>query len=206
MAHVARKKGGKQGRPSFVTQVVKVTNPRAAEPGQPPTIDQPIVEFICAQLRLSLSLQDASALAGLGRETAVDWLNKGLPNLDAVRSQAALQNTTFNEGSLNDYGKFALSVERAHADARKLLTGIVLSDRQSPDSRARHGAWVLERRHTKEYGPPSSRVELSGPEGEPIAVSVDASERAILEAALSIQAKHAAKAKKPTPPPDHDAQ
>jgi len=131
--------------------------------GRPPKLNDETHEIIIMALRAGNYLEVAAAHAGVHRETVFAWLRKG------------------KEQSSGIYHNFHHAVTRARA-AAEIRDVANLAKAGSEDWRA--SAWRLERKHPDRWGK-QDKLELSGPDGEPITTQARIDPRSLSDEQLS---------------------
>ncbi len=141
--------------------------------------------------RQGAPVQTAAAVAGIGRTTFMTWLARGRD--EAARIADGLEPDPAEEPFVTLLEKIAHARELAHAGAvlqlRRLINGGYITkevtrkmrdpetgqiveettvDRAGPDFRAI--SWYLERAHRAEWGKDATVLEITGPQGGPVAV------------------------------------
>lgn len=113
---------------------------RRGQPAYGAKLDYNLQKKFCKHVREGLSFETVSALCHVSRATFYSWMQRGRAELGTR------------------YAEFVRAVERAEADAVRLLHIRVA---------ASNPQWILERRHPFLYGL-KLKTELSGPEGKAI--------------------------------------
>jgi hypothetical protein len=128
-------------------------------PGQPAysaKLDNRLKKKFCKHIREELSFETVCALCRVSRATFYQWMQRG-------RAEPG-----------TPYAEFVAAVERAEADAVRILHIRVA---------AANPQWILERRHPTLYGPPKTRIETE-PSGE-IATQTKATNKTARQTAKS---------------------
>jgi hypothetical protein len=97
--------------------------------GQPPKINDELIEKICECLSLGMTITDSCATVGICNDTYYVWKGLGLKTPDSI------------------HGKFLSKIKEALANGQKELVKKIKQD----DS-WQSAAWILERRYTKTWG------------------------------------------------------
>jgi hypothetical protein len=127
-------------------RITKATRMRGRPDGLTTDVHKRIVEAV----RLGAHFEEAGAAAGISRSTLHRWLARG----DATNAPQRFR--TFLE-----------AVRQAEAEHE--LEALRSIDRAAAAGDRRAQAWKLERRYPARWGR-QTRHELTGPEGEPLAV------------------------------------
>ncbi len=129
---------------------------KKANLGERPTKLSPeLTKRLCALLYAGNYVETAAAACGIAKKTYYDWLRKGARDRDA-RKQTAL-------------AKFSHAIEKAMADSE--VRDLKLIDRTAQEGVWQAAAWKLERRFPNRWGN-RARMEVNGPESEPVEVEV----------------------------------
>ncbi len=105
----------------------------------------------------------ACALAGISETTLYRWLEQ------AQKKNARVELREFRE-----------SFERAEAEAEVMKVSHITQ--AANNGRWQAAAWWLERKHPERWGQQTKiKAEVSGPNGEPIAISVEEARKVVLE-------------------------
>jgi transposase len=120
-----------------------------------------IHETIVNAVRLGMYLDDAAAIAGIGRSTLFLWLQKGQDIRDSDRTDEELTQHERDVVELLD------AVEKARADATLRNIGVI--QQAASDGTWQAAAWYLERTNPKKWGRHET-VEITGADGGPIQV------------------------------------
>lgn len=113
-----------------------------------------IQDRICAAIRQGNYQETAAKFAGIGETTFYRWLDEGS-----------------KEDSDEIFQQFREAVEKAKADAE--VRDISLIDKAATDGSWQAAAWKLERKYPHRWGR-VTRTEITGAEGAPLKVEVDA--------------------------------
>lgn len=108
---------------------------------------------IVQALRAGNYQETAAKFAGISQQTYYTWLRRGAEEPDSI------------------YAEFLEAVERAKAAAE--VRDIALIDKAANDGSWQAAAWKLERKYPQRWGR-ITRTEISGPEGAPVKVALDA--------------------------------
>lgn len=120
---------------------------------RPTKLTPEVQERIVTAIRAGNYQETASLYAGISEATFYGWMDRG-------RNEP---------GSI--YSEFMEAVEKAKAAAE--IRDVVLIDKAAQDGSWQAAAWKLERKFPHKWGR-MVRAEVSGPEGAPIKVEVDA--------------------------------
>ena len=115
--------------------------------GRPSKCTPEVTAIACAQIAQGLPKVHAYALAGIAPQTASDWERRG-------------------ETGEEPYSTFLAARLRASADH----VAMRLARMQEPGADWRREAWLLERLEPKTFAP-TTRTQLSGPDGGPVPVA-----------------------------------
>lgn len=135
--------------------------------GRPTKLTQEVHDKIVTAIRAGNYIETAAAYGGIAKQTLYDWLKRG----------------EADPGSA--YGKFLDAVERAKADAE--VRDLYLIDQAAQDGSWQAAAWKLERKFPQKWGR-VNRTEISGPEGAPLVVEVDAKQALLKKLGLDADA------------------
>ena len=97
--------------------------------------------------------ETAAAYAGISQSTFYGWLERGRNELGSI------------------YSEFLEAVEKAKADSE--VRDVALIEKAATDGSWQAAAWKLERKFPQKWGR-VTRTEITGAEGKPISVEVDA--------------------------------
>ncbi len=129
-----------------------------------PRITPELTAAICANLKRAMPIKYSAEAEGVSETTVHEWIERGKAGQPL-------------------YAAFAEAVTRARATALQELTDKALEGGKGSS----FAAWFIERRYRADYGP-IQKVEVSGPEGSAVELSIDPianpAARALLEAAL----------------------
>lgn len=134
--------------------------------GRPTKLTEARHKRIVADIRAGNFAQIAAVASGITEQTYYNWLNRGATDL---ASDDPADHRTI-------YARFFEAVKRAEAEAE-----VKQLREMQRDEKWQRRAWWLERRFPKRWGQKQS-LELSGPDGGPVAVTDNS--KAELEAFL----------------------
>lgn len=120
---------------------------------RPTKLTTEVQETITAALRIGNYQDTAVSYAGISEATFYAWMQRGRTETGTI------------------FSEFLEAVEKAKADAE--VRDLMLIDRAAQDGTWQAAAWKLERKFPHKWGR-MVRAEVSGPEGAPIKVEVDA--------------------------------
>lgn len=109
----------------------------------------------------------AAAYAGISPATFHAWMARGRAERDSLAEGNRPQPRE------TPYREFLEAVESARAQAE--IRSVALIQKAAQDGTWQAAAWFLERSHPQRWGR-IQRTEISGPDGGPIATTVDVSE------------------------------
>ena len=121
--------------------------------GRPTKLTPEVQERIVQALRAGNYQETAAAYAGIGESTFYEWMERGRDEPGSV------------------YSEFVEAVTKAKADAE--VRDVALIDKAATDGSWQAAAWKLERKFPHRWGR-VNRTEISGPDGAPVKVEVDA--------------------------------
>ena len=124
-----------------------------ANMGRPTKLTPEVQERIVQALRAGNYQETAAAYAGIGESTFYEWMERGRDEPGSV------------------YSEFVEAVTKAKADAE--VRDVALIDKAATDGSWQAAAWKLERKFPHRWGR-VNRTEISGPDGAPVKVEVDA--------------------------------
>lgn len=122
---------------------------------RPTKLTGDVQERICNALRAGNYQETAAQYAGISAKTFYEWMKRG----------------ESDDESEQIYREFREAVESAKASAE--VRDVALIDRAAHDGSWQAAAWKLERKYPHRWGR-VHRTEISGPEGKPLHVEVDA--------------------------------
>lgn len=155
-----------------------------------------VCEDIVSWLALGNFREAACKRAGITDRTLRRWLEKGRQELEAAEADLG-PDDDLDVRALGPYARFLKRVEKTEADVENgLVRSLVFDNEARPEDKR----WFLERRHPKRYGKGAMRVELSGSDGKPLEVSIDA-RQALLSRLSSVAPDGAAEESDPQPEP-----
>ena len=114
-----------------------------------PELQDKIVQAI----RMGNYVETAVAYAGIHKDTFYNWLQRGKDEPGSI------------------YADFSDAVEKAKADSE--VRDVALIEKAATDGSWQAAAWKLERKFPQKWGR-VTRTEITGAEGKPISVEVDA--------------------------------
>lgn len=110
-------------------------------------------DAIVSAIRMGNYVETAVAYAGIHKDTFYTWMQRGKDEPGSI------------------YADFSDAVEKAKADSE--VRDVALIQKAANDGSWQAAAWKLERKFPHKWGR-MVRAEVSGPEGAPIKVEVDA--------------------------------
>jgi len=113
-----------------------------------------VQDKIVSALRAGNYQETAARYAGIGETTFYRWMEMGE-----------------DEEAEEIYREFREAVEKAKADAE--VRDVALIDKAAHDGSWQAAAWKLERKFPNKWGR-VNRTEISGPDGAPVKVDIDA--------------------------------
>ena len=125
-----------------------------AKVGRPPKINPEIIEKIVSYVEASNYIEVACLACGISESTYYSWKEQGERNPDSV------------------YGRFLESVKKAEANAEVEDIAYIREGRDNWQARA----WIRERKAYQRWGR-KDRHEVSGKDGKPIEVEVNAKQK-----------------------------
>ncbi len=128
---------------------------KSLAPRQPLKYTQAIAEIIVNAISRGASQALAAYAAGLGKNTVANWVTWGEEELEIEL-----------EGSV--LAPFVVAYRKAEYEAASTWIERITTA-MAADWRA--AAWLLERRHPKDFG--KGRVEVTGPEGGPVEIRAE---------------------------------
>lgn len=139
------------------------TKVSVAKKGRKSKLDNDRREKLLKAIRVGNDKKVACALAGISETTLYRWLE-----------QSKKKNAT------PELREFRESLERAEAEAEVLKVSRIAQ--AADNGRWQAAAWWLERKYPERWGQQTKiRAEVSGPNGTPIAISVEEARKAVLE-------------------------
>ena len=131
--------------------------------GRKSKLDDARRDKLLKAIRVGNDKKVACALAGISEATLYRWLEL------AQKKNARAELREFRE-----------SLERAEAEAEVLKVGRV--SQAADNGRWQAAAWWLERKHPERWGQQTKiKTEVSGPNGEPISISIEEARKVVLE-------------------------
>jgi len=147
-----------------------VAKPRRGRPPGSGKLDRELTERICTAIAAGNTLKTSAALAGVNPGTVSTWLTMGK-----------------RDDSPEIYREFSEEVQKARAVAEARAVQHIT--RAAGEGQWTAAAWFLERTNPNEWGK-KDRVEVSGPDGAPLAGgSADDSRILALAAAVAQRAR-----------------
>ncbi len=122
---------------------------------RPSKLTTEVQERIVSALRAGNYQDTAASYAGISAKTFYEWMNRGKSDDPAEEI----------------YSEFREAVLKAKADAE--IRDVALIDRAANDGSWQAAAWKLERKYPQRWGR-VQRTEISGPEGQPVKIELDA--------------------------------
>jgi transposase len=121
--------------------------------GRPTKLNQETHDRIVNAIRAGNYQDTAAAYAGIDEATFYRWMERGREETEGI------------------YCEFRKAVENAKAAAE--VRDVALIDRAAQDGSWQAAAWKLERKFPNKWGR-VNRTEISGPDGAPVKVEMDA--------------------------------
>lgn len=139
------------------------TNKSVSKKGRKSKLDDSRREKLLKAIRVGNDKKVACALAGISETTLYRWLEL------AQKKNARAELREFRE-----------LLERAEAEAEVLKVSRIAQ--AADNGRWQAAAWWLERKHPERWGQQTKiKAEVSGPNGEPIAISIEEARKVVLE-------------------------
>lgn len=132
--------------------------------GRPRGITPEQQEQLYADIKLGLTTKEACMRADVNYGTYMHWQHEGRKAADI----AALYKKVPKK--LAHYHEFHKKLRRANADRKQALLGIII---RASMAEPMHARWLLERTDPQHFAP-TSRTEVTGKNGGPVAVSQEA--------------------------------
>jgi len=134
-----------------------------AKKGRKSKLDSERQKKLLSAIRMGNDKKVACAVAGISEATLYRWLEL------AQKKNARAELREFRE-----------SLERAEAEAEAIKVGRI--NQAADNGRWQAAAWWLERKHPERWGQQTKiKAELSGPDGRPIAISIEEARKIVLE-------------------------
>jgi len=131
--------------------------------GRKTKLDEERQEKLLRAIRVGNDKKVACALAGISETTLYRWLEL------SQKKNARAELRQFRE-----------SLERAEAEAEVLKVSRIAQ--AADNGRWQAAAWWLERKYPERWGLQTKiRAEVSGPNGEPIAINIEEARKAVLQ-------------------------
>jgi len=121
--------------------------------GQPTKLTAEVQDKIIEAIKMGNYQETAAAYAGISQSTFYLWMERGRDEPDSI------------------YSEFMEAVEKAKAQSE--VRGVSLIEKAATDGSCQAAAWKLERKFPQKWGR-VTRTEITGAEGKPISVEVDA--------------------------------
>jgi len=138
-------------------------NKSVSKKGRKSKLDDSRREKLLKAIRVGNDKKVACALAGISETTLYRWLEL------AQKKNARAELREFRE-----------LLERAEAEAEVLKVSRIAQ--AADNGRWQAAAWWLERKHPERWGQQTKiKAEVSGPNGEPIAISIEEARKVVLE-------------------------
>ncbi len=138
-------------------------NKSVVKKGRKSKLDAGRRDKLLKAIRVGNDKKVACALAGISETTLYRWLDL------AQKKNARAELREFRE-----------SLERAEAEAEVLKVSRIAQ--AADNGRWQAAAWWLERKHPERWGQQTKiKAEVSGPNGEPISISIEEARKVVLE-------------------------
>lgn len=138
-------------------------NKSIAKKGRKSKLDSERQKKLLSAIRMGNDKKVACGVAGISEATLYRWLEL------AQKKNARAELREFRE-----------SLERAEAEAEAIKVGRI--NQAADNGRWQAAAWWLERKHPERWGQQTKiKAEVSGPNGEPIAISIEEARKVVLE-------------------------
>ena len=138
-------------------------NKSVSKKGRKSKLDSERQKKLLSAIRMGNDKKVACAVAGISEATLYRWLEL------AQKKNARAELREFRE-----------SLERAEAEAEVIKVGRI--NQAADNGRWQAAAWWLERKHPERWGQQTKiKAEVSGPNGEPIAISIEEARKVVLE-------------------------
>jgi hypothetical protein len=121
--------------------------------GQPTKLTAEVQDKIIEAIKMGNYQETAAAYAGIAQSTFYHWMERGRNEPDSI------------------YSEFMEAVEKAKAQSE--VRDVTLIEKAATDGSWQAAAWKLERKFPQKWGR-VTRTEITGAEGKPISVEVDA--------------------------------
>jgi hypothetical protein len=129
---------------------------------RPTKLTKEVTDKICLAIRAGNYAKVAAAMAGVGETTYYRWLE-----------------LSEESNAKKEYREFRESIERAEAEAEVAAIARIRQAADNGDWKA--AGWYLERKHGERWGRNDKlRQEITGANGEPIALSLEEAKKAVL--------------------------
>ena len=138
-------------------------NKSVSKKGRKSKLDSERQKKLLSAIRMGNDTKVACAVAGISEATLYRWLEL------AQKKNARVELIDFRE-----------SLERAEAEAEVIKVGRI--NQAADNGRWQAAAWWLERKHPERWGQQTKiKTEVSGPNGEPISISIEEARKVVLE-------------------------
>ena len=138
-------------------------NKSVAKKGRKSKLDSERQKKLLAAIRHGNDKKVACVLAGISEATLYRWLEQSK-----------------KRGARAELREFRESLERAEAEAEVIKVGRI--NQAADNGRWQAAAWWLERKHPERWGQQTKiKTEVSGPNGEPISISIEEARKVVLE-------------------------
>jgi len=140
-----------------------MTKSSVAKKGRKSKLDADRRDKLLKAIRVGNDKKVACALAGISETTLYRWLE-----------------LSKKRGARAELREFRESLERAEAEAEVLKVSRIAQ--AADNGRWQAAAWWLERKYPERWGQQTKiRAEVSGPNGEPIAINIEEARKAVLQ-------------------------
>jgi hypothetical protein len=130
---------------------------------RPTKLTEETVDKITRAIRAGNHASVSARLAGIGETTYYRWMADGE-----------------KDDAEPEYREFWESIKRAEAEAE--IRSVALIRQAAEQGTWQASAWYLERKHPERWGKNDKlRQEISGPNGEPLQITLDDAKKAVLQ-------------------------
>ena len=130
---------------------------------RPTKLTEETVDKITRAIRAGNHASVSARLAGIGETTYYRWMAEGE-----------------KDDAESEYREFWESIKRAEAEAE--IRSVALIRQAAEQGTWQASAWYLERKHPERWGKNDKlRQEISGPNGEPLQITLDDAKKAVLQ-------------------------